>query len=85
MYTIVVSRSAKKELQLLPKKQLVRVIFAIDELAKDPHPHGAIKIKGSSEELWRIRSGDYRVVYCVEEPIRIVEIRRVRHRKDVYK
>ena len=54
------------------------------ELAKDPLPHGSHKLAGS-ERTYRLRVGDYRVVYEVFSDSRIVEVQRVRHRKDVYR
>jgi len=57
---------------------------AISALASDPRPNGCKKLKGSEGELWRIRVGDYRVVYFIEDEIELVDIQRVRHRKEVY-
>ena len=45
---------------------------------------GCLKLEGSDENLWRIRIGDYRVIYTIDDGIKIINIRRVRHRKDVY-
>jgi mRNA interferase RelE/StbE len=57
---------------------------AISALATDPRPKGCKKLKGSEDELWRIRVGDYRVVYFIEDEIKLVDIQRTRHRKEVY-
>ncbi|MES1217243.1 MAG: type II toxin-antitoxin system RelE/ParE family toxin, partial [Bacteroidota bacterium] len=57
----------------------------ISSLAQNPRPLGVKKLKGSTEDLYRIRSGDYRVIYSVDDEIRIVDIRKVGHRKDIYK
>jgi mRNA interferase RelE/StbE len=56
----------------------------VDRLAEDPRPAGSKKLKGS-DESYRIRVGDYRVIYDVLDVIRIVLIQRVRHRKDAYR
>ncbi len=60
------------------------MISNIDKLASDPRPAGSKKLKDSEEDLWRIRVGDYRIIYLIDDQIRIVNIRKVGHRKDVY-
>ena len=75
--------SASKELEKLPRQIITRVVAAVDDLSTNPYPHGARKLIGS-ERAYRIRIGDYRVIYHVFEKRLIVEIVRVRHRKDVY-
>jgi mRNA interferase RelE/StbE len=68
------------------QKQVVKKIEkAIDALAENPRPVGVKKLKGDSEDLYRIRSGDYRVVYAIDDGIRIVDIRKIGNRKDIYK
>lgn len=84
MYQIILSRSAEKDLDKLPAPTVKRVAKAIDGLAEDPRPSGCKKLKGTDENLWRIRIGDYRVVYAIADEIKIVDVRRVRHRKEVY-
>jgi mRNA interferase RelE/StbE len=84
VYSIVVSRGAEKDLERLDKSVFRRIATAIDGLALDPRPAGCKKLKGSNEPLWRIRVGDYRVVYSIGDEICVVDIRRVRHRKEVY-
>jgi mRNA interferase RelE/StbE len=76
--------STKKDIRSLPRPEVVRVVAAVAELASEPLPHGSQKLSGS-ERTYRIRVGDYRVVYEVFSNSRIVEIQRVRHRKDVYR
>jgi len=83
-YRIVIGRSAEKEIRKLPSSVLKRVVNAISQLSETPRPEGCKKLKGSDEELWRIRIGDYRVLYFIEDEIQLVDIQRVRHRKDVY-
>ena len=61
-----------------------KVAVAIDELAIEPRPEGSKKLKSSDENLWRIRIGDYRVLYIIEDTIKVVEIRKIGHRKDIY-
>ena len=83
-YKVEWKNSAYKELQKLPRPIITRVVAAVSELSNEPFPHGVKKLVGS-EFSYRIRIGDYRVVYEVFESRLIIEIIRVRHRKDVYK
>jgi mRNA interferase RelE/StbE len=84
MYRIVLSRNAEKEILNLPGQIVKRISKAIDQLEKNPRPSGCKKLKGKNEELWRIRVGDYRVVYSIEDILLIIDIRKVGHRKDIY-
>ncbi len=83
MYRIEVKRSAQKELAQISPPYNKRIIEAIDTLATDPRPAGVKKLKG--EEAYRIRVADYRIVYTIQDTIKIVEIQRIGHRKDIYK
>jgi mRNA interferase RelE/StbE len=76
--------STKKDLRNLSKQEVARILAIVDQLAEDPFAHGSQKLT-NSERTFRIRVGDYRVVYEVSAAMRIVEIQRVRHRKDVYR
>lgn len=84
MFEILLERSAEKDLRRLPDEIHDRVIQAISNLSGNPRPSGAKKLAGSKSD-WRIRVGDYRVLYDIADAIRIVRVYRVRHRKDVYK
>lgn len=84
MYRVVISRGAEKDLEKLSKKVLLPVSHAIDSLEENPRPAGCKKLKGITENLWRIRVGDYRIIYAIADEIRIVDVRKVGHRKDVY-
>jgi mRNA interferase RelE/StbE len=81
-YSLVVKRSAQKELFSLPENIALRVSGVIDMLATDPFPHGVIKLTDRSE--WRLRVGDYRVLYEVDTKTRAIEITAIRHRKEAY-
>ncbi|MEM6764768.1 MAG: type II toxin-antitoxin system RelE/ParE family toxin [Bacteroidota bacterium] len=84
MYEVVITRSAKKDLDKLPKKNRIKAVETIEALSKEPRPHGCIKLVGSSNG-WRIRIGDYRILYRIEGSIRIVRIGRILHRKESYR
>jgi mRNA interferase RelE/StbE len=83
MYRIEIKKSALKELSQIPPPYNKKIVEAIDELALNPRPLGCKKLKGS--EAYRIRVADYRIVYTIEDIIELIEVQRIRHRKDVYK
>lgn len=83
-YEVLIERSAEKDLRRLPEEVHDRVIGSILTLALNPRPPGAKKLVGSKSD-WRIRVGDYRVLYDIADQVRIVRVYRVRHRRDVYK
>lgn len=85
MYLIKFKKKAEKELRKLPIASIKKIVPEIDKLEEEPRPQGSKKLKGTEEEIWRIRIGDYRVIYQIDEGIKIVEIRKIGHRKDVYK
>lgn len=82
-YTISFKRSAVKELHKLPKKEIVRITELISSLSENPRPSGSKKLKGYAN-LWRVRSGNYRVIYDIEDQILVVEILEIVNRKDAY-
>lgn len=83
-YAITFARSARAELEGLDATIARRVISRIEALAQLPRPSGGKKLKGE-QNLWRIRIGDYRVVYSVDDRQRIVDVVRIRHRREVYR
>jgi mRNA interferase RelE/StbE len=84
MYRILLERAAEKDLARLSTEIHDRVIAAIQVLATNPRPAGCRKLAGSKND-WRIRVGDYRVIYEIADAIRVVRINRVRHRGEVYR
>jgi mRNA interferase RelE/StbE len=83
MYKITIKKSAYKELQQISSPYNKKIVEAIDALADNPRPVGVKKLRG--EEAYRIRVADYRVIYTVEDIIQIIEVQRIRHRRDAYK
>ena len=77
-------RSAARELEALPQPIRRRVGRAIGELAVDPRPPGA-KLLSGADRRWRVRVGDYRILYRIEDNLVLVVIVRVGHRSDVYR
>jgi mRNA interferase RelE/StbE len=84
MYRVLLERAAEKDLSRLSAQIHDRVIDAIRALAQNPRPPGCRKLV-SSENDWRIRVGDYRVIYEIADTIRIVRVNRVRHRREAYR
>lgn len=82
-YRIEFTSSARKQFKALPAQVLPRIDRAILALRDDPRPPGVVKMQGF-EKLWRIRVGDYRVVYEIRDQILLVLVVRLGHRKDVY-
>jgi len=82
-YTITFSRSARKELEAVDAPIVNRILPSIEFLAEEPRPKGCLKLHGE-ENLWRIRIGDYRGVYSINDDERVVDISAVRHRSEAY-
>lgn len=82
-YNIRWKKSAVKELKKINKNYILKILKAVENLSSEPYPRGVKKLIGS-EITYRIRIGDYRVIYDVYKSELIVEIIRVRHRKNVY-
>lgn len=82
-YTISLASSAERDLRKVDRQIVPRVTAVIDALADEPRPTGCRKLAGSLH-TYRIRVGDYRVLYSVDDRSRAVVIQRIRHRKDAY-
>ena len=82
-YKVQIKRTAQKQIDKLPLSVARRVVSKIGDLSDKPRPPGSRKIVGS-ENTWRIRVGNYRMLYTIEDDILLVEVIRVRHRKDSY-
>jgi len=82
-YVVKLKRSAEKELDRLPIKTHDRIVKILLSLKEDPIPHGAKKLRG--HDGYRIRVGDYRILYTIDESNRKVEVYSVAHRKEVYR
>lgn len=81
-YKIEIKKSAAKELFLIPKKDLKRILKKIKNLSDDPRPVGCVKLSG--QDRYRIRQGNYRILYSIEEEILVVYVVKIGHRKDIY-
>ncbi|MCF2445386.1 type II toxin-antitoxin system RelE/ParE family toxin [Dyadobacter sp. CY345] len=82
-YTLFLSKKAKKQLENLPEKIVPTIILAIGALQSDPRPDGCKKLKGRKSG-YRIRIGNYRVLYDIFDRELVIEVITLGHRKDVY-
>jgi mRNA interferase RelE/StbE len=83
-YRIELKNSVLKDIRRIPQGMLLRIREAIESLAENPLPTKSKKIQGY-DDYYRIRIGQYRVVYHIGKKIRIITIIKIGHRKDVYK
>ncbi len=84
MYRVFLERAAERDLGSLSARLHGRVIAAMLTLGKNPRPPGCRKLTGTDND-WRIRVGDYRVIYEIDDAVGVVRINRVRHRREVYR
>jgi len=82
-YRLLIKPSAVKELEAIPRKDRQRIVTKMKSLSAEPRPAGCEKLTG--HELYRVRQGNYRVVYSVDDTAAQVTIIKLGHRKDVYR
>jgi len=83
-YKVRFTKSAEKDLRRIEESQVFSVMEKIEALSVNPRLEGTKKLVGS-DAAYRLRVGDYRVIYTIDDGIKIVQIDRVRHRKDAYR
>jgi mRNA interferase RelE/StbE len=83
-YAVVFARSSRKELQNLDPHVARRILRQIASLVTDPRPSGVVKLEGAND-LWRIRVGQWRVVYRISDREHLVDVIAIRHRSDAYR
>jgi mRNA interferase RelE/StbE len=84
-YEVRFKPSAEKALAALPRAHQLQILRRLEALAKDPRPPGVEKLKGTDEELHRVRQGDYRIIYVIRDAVLLVVIVRIGHRREVYR
>jgi mRNA interferase RelE/StbE len=84
IFTLIYEKRFFKDLDKIPNSNVERIVFAVKNLALDPTPKGHKKLKASLD-VFRIRQGDYRIIYEIDRVSQQVRILCVRHRKDAYK
>jgi mRNA interferase RelE/StbE len=82
-YSVFIKRTAAKELEAVPLRDRRRLVVRIEALATDPRPMGVQKLSG--EEKYRLRQGNYRVLYEIVDEDLVVTVVRIGHRRDVYR
>ena len=82
-YRVALTASAEKELRALTKNVITRIVPRLELLASIPRPPGCKKLKGGDNE-WRIRVGDYRIVYVIDDAARTIDVTRIARRREVY-
>ena len=83
-YSVQFKKSARKELLALDEKLRIRIVKAVEALAETPRPKASLKLEAAAA-LWRIRVGNYRVLYEIKDDILLVYVVKVAHRKEVYR
>lgn len=83
-FSITFARSARQELEKLDSPTVARIFPKIESLAVTPRPQGCIKLKGK-KNLWRIRVGDFRILYTIQEEEKVIDIIGVLHRRESYR
>ena len=84
MYQVLLKKSAQKELRKIPTPQLKKIAHVLDKIAYAPRPPGCKKLVSVAGPLWRVRVGDYRIIYTIDQLTKVVEVCRIGHRKAVY-
>jgi mRNA interferase RelE/StbE len=84
-YRVEFSRAAEREFDHLPQQVRTRLASRIGALAGNPRPSGVVKLKGRTPDLYRIRAGDYRVIYAIQDDVLLVLIVSVGHRSEIYR
>ncbi|MCR4293393.1 MAG: type II toxin-antitoxin system RelE/ParE family toxin [Candidatus Kuenenia sp.] len=83
-YELHIERHAEKDLNKLEKSLFIQIATKIKELATNPHPRGSKKITDSQND-WRLRVGDYRVLYEIDKKTKTINIMRIKHRREAYR
>ena len=82
-YKITVKKSVAKELEGIPKKDLQKVVKCIQSLGQEPRPQNVQKL--SHKQQYRVRRGDYRIIYFIDDKDLIIDIVKIDHRRDIYR
>jgi mRNA interferase RelE/StbE len=84
-YRIEIERKAQHFLRKCDGALRTRLMAAIDQLAEDPRPSGCKKLQGATPDLWRVRVGDYRIIYQICDGVLMVAVTKIGHRKQIYR
>ena len=84
-YVVELSPAAVRQLKKLDRPIQIRVLGRIEKLESDPRPGNATVLRGTDDTLFRVREGDYRIIYTIEDDRLIVLVIRIGHRSEVYR
>lgn len=82
-YTVQITRKAEKQLDKIPYEEVRKILSSVRDLAHNPHPRGSKKLK--DREAYRIRQGNYRIIYEIFDKLLVIDVIAIGHRKDIYK
>ena len=82
-YELVVRPSVHKDVRDIPPKDMKRIVERMEGLREEPRPVNSVKLSG--QEAYRVRQGDYRIVYEINDAVQTVVITKVGHRKEIYR
>lgn len=82
-YKVLLTRNAEKQLDKIDASQLGPIVIALKQLETDPRPNGCKKLKGRNG--YRVRAGNYRIIYEIFDAVLIIEVIAIGHRKDIYR
>jgi mRNA interferase RelE/StbE len=82
-YTVTLSKTVRKQLDLLPERDFKTIIETLQSLAREPRPAGCLKLRG--RHGFRVRCGNYRIIYEIHDSLLVVLILAIGHRKDIYR
>jgi mRNA interferase RelE/StbE len=83
-YTLLFAKGVQKDLDKIPKSDGVKILSKIESLSSNPRPAGCKKLEGS-DDSYRIRSGDYRILYSIFDKELVIDVVKIDHRKQVYR
>ena len=84
-YVVEFAPAARRQLRKLDRPVQKRILRRVERLESQPHPRTGEKLKGTTEPLYRVREGDYRIIYTIEDDRLIVLVVRIAHRSEVYR
>lgn len=85
MYKVIIEREALRASRSLPKETQIAIARLMMSLRENPRPPGCKKLTGPLKSLWRLRKGDYRIVYSIDDKNKIIKVEMIKHRRDVYR
>ena len=84
-YTIHLERRAEREFRRLPREAIRRIDAVFRQLASNPRPDGVVKLSGRTASGWRVRVGEYRILYQIDDGRNRVDVYRIKHRREAYR